>query len=104
MRLGGPGHRMDFVAARLDATRFNELAGLGTVGTVFTRCCLLETTTNAFHIRMLPNTPTGAAGSRDDRWGIRLGPRRSARHVFPKITKPGWLGGAVAPIIRTIKT
>jgi hypothetical protein len=30
---------------------------MGSVGTVFHACCLLETTTNSFHIRTLPNPP-----------------------------------------------
>src|ERR1019366_1242634 len=55
--MGSHGHHVDFDAAHYQATRFNELAKLGTVGTVFHACCLLETTTNAFHIRRLPNVP-----------------------------------------------
>jgi hypothetical protein len=34
--------------------QFNELIILGSVGTVIHACCLLETTTTAFHIRTLP--------------------------------------------------
>src|ERR1035437_4578501 len=55
--MGSHGHHVDFDAAHSPATRFNELAILGTGGTVFHACCLLETTTNAFHIRMLPSVP-----------------------------------------------
>src|SRR5450759_3899062 len=58
--MGSHGHRVGFDAAHSQATRFNELARLGTVGTVFHACCLLETTTNAFHIRMLPSAPAPA--------------------------------------------
>src|ERR1035437_10322674 len=50
--MGSHGHHVDFDAAHSQATRFNKSARLGTVGTVFHACCLLETTTNAFHIRM----------------------------------------------------
>jgi hypothetical protein len=57
--MGSHGRRVDFDAAHSQATRFNELARLGGVGAVFHACCPLETTTNAFHIRMLPNSPTG---------------------------------------------
>jgi hypothetical protein len=53
--MGSRGHRVDFDAAHDQATRFNELARLGSVGTVFYACCLLETTTTfAFPIKMLP--------------------------------------------------
>src|ERR1035437_4264662 len=55
--MGSHGHHVDFDAAHYQPTSFNELARLGTVGTVFHACCLLETTTNAFHIRMLPSAP-----------------------------------------------
>src|ERR1019366_4109238 len=58
--MGSHGHRVDFDAAHSQATGFNELARLGTVGTVFHAWCLLETTTNAFHIRMLPSAPASA--------------------------------------------
>jgi len=58
--MGSLGHRVGFDAAHYQATRFNELARLGTVGTVFHACCLLETTTNAFHIRMMPSAPAPA--------------------------------------------
>jgi hypothetical protein len=65
LSMGSLGHRVDFDAAHYQATSFNELARLGTVGTVFHACCLLETTTNAFHIRMLPNSPTGYGSTPD---------------------------------------
>lgn len=64
------GHRVDFDAAHSHATRFNELPTLGTVGTGFHPCCLLETTTVAFHIRMLPNVPA-ARRCREVESGIR---------------------------------
>jgi hypothetical protein len=48
--MGSLGHRADFETAHYQATRFNELARLGGVGIVFHACCLLETTTIAFHI------------------------------------------------------
>lgn len=58
--MGSHGHLVDFDAAHSQATKFNELARLGTVGIVFHACCLLETTTNAFHIRMMPSAPPPA--------------------------------------------
>ena len=36
----------------------NAIQDLGSVGTVFHACCLLETTTFCFPIRTLPSMPT----------------------------------------------
>src|SRR5450759_4480320 len=77
--MGSHGHRVDFDAAHSQATRFNKLARLGTVGTVFHACCLLETTTNAFHIRMLPNVPTPAGAVWSGLDITRLMPARGIR-------------------------
>ena len=46
LSMGSHGYHVDFVAAHCQTTSFNELARLGTVGTDFHACCLLETTTN----------------------------------------------------------
>ena len=45
---------------------------MGSVGTVFHACCLLETTTFRFHIRTLPNAP--ATGQLMDRFTLLLPP------------------------------
>ena len=76
------------VPAHFQTTRFNELARLGTVGTVFHACCLLETTTNAFHIGMLPNSPTGC-GSWDRR---RTTGTASATHMRRPRLSACWEG------------
>ena len=75
--MGSHGHRVDLDAAHSHATRFNELERLGTVGTVFHPCCLLETTTIAFHIRMLPSAPAGALWSGLDITRLVPGPGES---------------------------
>ena len=57
---GHPWAACGFDAAHDQAFRFNEVPSLGTVGTVFHACRLLETTkTFVFPIRLLPNSPTG---------------------------------------------
>src|SRR5260370_38506187 len=75
--MGSHGHRVDLDAAHSHATRFNELERLGTVGTVFHPCCLLETTTIAFHIRMLPSAPAGALWSGLDITRLVPGPGKA---------------------------
>ena len=52
--MGSHGHRVDFDAAHDWACILNAIQGMGSVGTVFHACCLLETTTLRFHIRTLP--------------------------------------------------
>jgi len=52
--MGRLGHRVDFDAAHTWAFTVNVIEGMGGVGIVFHACCLLETTTIAFPIRMLP--------------------------------------------------
>jgi hypothetical protein len=49
-----------FDAAHDQAFVFNAIDGMGILGTVFHACCLLETTTNAFHIRTMPMVPAPA--------------------------------------------
>jgi len=57
--MGSHGHRVDLDAAHDQASRFNEVASLGTLGTVFRTCRRLpETTTFRFHIRTMPIAPT----------------------------------------------
>src|ERR1035437_6901269 len=75
--MGSHGHRVDFDAAHSQAIGFNNLARVGTVGTVFHACCLLETTTNDLYIRTLPNVPAGAVWSGLDI--TRLVPARGVR-------------------------
>jgi hypothetical protein len=58
--MGSHGHRVDFDAAHDWAFSFNQIHEMGSVGTVFHACCLLETTTFCFPIRMLPIVPTRA--------------------------------------------
>jgi hypothetical protein len=58
--MGSHGHRVDFDAAHDWTFILNVIGGMGTVGTVFHACCLLETTTFCFPIRMLPIVPTPA--------------------------------------------
>src|ERR1039457_1162271 len=77
--MGSHGHHVDFDAAHSPATGFNELARLGTVGTVFHACCLLETTTNAFHIRRMPNVPAPAGAVWSGLDIARLVPARGVR-------------------------
>jgi len=56
--MGSHGHRADFDAAHDWAFILNVIGGMGSVGTVFDACCLLETTkTFAFPIRTLPIAP-----------------------------------------------
>ena len=58
-RMGSLGHRVDFDAAHTRAYTVNMIEGMGSVGTVFHACCLLETTkTFVFPIRTMPH-PTG---------------------------------------------
>jgi len=46
------------VPAHDQANRFNVVANLGAVGTVFRACCRLpETTTSRFYIRTMPTAP-----------------------------------------------
>ena len=55
--MGSHGHRLDFDAAHNWAFILNTIQVMGSVGTVFHVCCLLETTTFRFHIRTLPMRP-----------------------------------------------
>ena len=57
LSLGSLGHRADLDAAHDWAFILNAIRGMGGVGIVFHACCLLETTTIAFPIRMLPVAP-----------------------------------------------
>jgi hypothetical protein len=45
---------------------FTAIHLMGTVGTEFRACCLLETTTIIFPIRMLPSAPAGEVGPQCD--------------------------------------
>jgi hypothetical protein len=59
--MGSHGHVVDFDAAHDWVFILNAIQCMGTVGTVFHACCLLETTTIVFPIRTLPSPPTPAA-------------------------------------------
>ena len=52
--MGSHGHRVNFDAAHDWACILNTIQGMGSVGTVFHACCLLETTTFRFPITTLP--------------------------------------------------
>lgn len=51
------GTVQSLVPAHVWSNAFNYLREMGTVGTHFRACCLLETTTNRFYIRTVPTLP-----------------------------------------------
>jgi hypothetical protein len=51
------------IAAHDQACRFNQLVRLGTEGTVFHACRLLETTTSCFLYRRMPIAPIARVAS-----------------------------------------
>ena len=54
LRMGTLGHPVNSEAAQEKAFIFNAIRRMGTVGTLFHACCLLETTTFRFLYRRVP--------------------------------------------------
>jgi hypothetical protein len=51
--------------AHVLSNAFNHLPEMGTMGSHFRACCLLETTTNRFYIRTVPSLPNESS------WPVR---------------------------------